>query len=336
MQTSETATKTKKKNIVIIGTGGTIAGSGEEGVTAVYNSAQVKVGELVSTLLCLESLANIKSIELCSIDSCDMSFEKLRKIANYINETSEKGEADGFVITHGTDTLEETAYFLNLIVKTDKPVVITGSMRPGTAISADGPFNLYQAVALAKSDDAIGKGVLVAFSDAIYGARDICKINTYRTTAFDQKDLGCFGYMRDDKAYFYNSSLKKHTLESEFDIKNLEALPKVEIVMFYVDADIEILKHATENSDGIVLAGAGCGGSSSQWDAEIEKIINSKTPVVRSSRVANGLVTFDESEILKQGIYADNLTPQKARILLTLALTKTKDISEIQEMFKVY
>ncbi len=334
MQTTETATK--KKNIIIIGTGGTIAGTGKKGKTGAYNSAQIEINKLICEIPCLESVANIKSNELFSIDSCDMSFKKIQKLTDYINETSKNDDVDGFVITHGTDTLEETAYFLNLAVKTDKPVVITGSMRPSTALSADGPFNLYQSVALAQNEEAIGKGVLIAFSDAIYGARDICKINTFRTTAFDHKDLGCLGYMQDDKVFFYNFSTKKHTLNSEFDIKNIKNLPKVEILMFYADAGIDILEHVSKNSDGIVLAGVGIGGSSLKWNQKIEEILNSGIPVVRSSRVANGLVTYDQCEISKKGIYACNLSPQKARILLTLALTKTKNITEIQKMFEIY
>lgn len=331
-----TETTTMKKNIMVIGTGGTIAGAGEEGETTTYNSAQIEIDKLVSNIPCLDCVANVKSKELFSIDSCDMSFEKLLKLADFINDAAQNDDIDGFVITHGTDTLEETAYFLNLTLKTNKPVVLTGSMRPSTAISADGPFNLYQSVALAQNEEAIGKGVLVVFSDAIYGARDIYKVNTFRTSAFDQKDLGCLGYMRDDKAFFYNSSIKKHTLNSEFSIENIKKLPKVEILMFYVDAGIDILEYVAKHADGIVLAGVGAGGSSTEWNTKIEEIVNSGIPVVRSSRVANGLVNYDQSEVITKGIFAENLSPQKARILLTLALTKTKNINEIQKMFELY
>ena len=332
----ETEIKTNKKNVIVIGTGGTIAGTGEKGETVAYDSAQIEIDKLVSEVPCLEHVANVKSVDLFSVDSCDMDFDKLAEMARYINKESKNENVDGFVITHGTDTLEETAYFLNLIVKTDKPVVITGSMRPSTAISADGPFNLYQAVALAQNEEASGKGVMVVFADGIYGARDICKINTFRTTAFGQKDLGCLGYMRDDKAFFYNSSLKKHTSNSEFEPIHSERLPKVEIVMFYANAGIDILEHAAKTCNGIVLAGAGCGGSSIKWDNKIEEILKSGIPVVRSSRIANGLVTYDDAEISTKGVYANNLSPQKAHILLTLVLTKTKNLSKIQDFFNTY
>ncbi len=329
-------TKINKKNIMVIGTGGTIAGTGEEGVTSAYDSAQVKVDKLVSDIPCLESVANVTSKNLFSVDSCDMSWENLIELANYINKVSEDDNVDGFVITHGTDTLEETAYFLNLVLKTNKPVVITGSMRPGTAISADGPFNLYQAVALAANSEASGKGVLVAFSDEIYGARDICKVNTFRTDAFNQRDLGCFGYMRDDQVFFYNSSTKRHTLDTEFDVPDVENMPKVEIIMFYIDAGTDLLDYISKTCRGVVLAGAGSGGSSSEWDDKIKEIVESGIPVVRASRVSNGLITYEDSEIKTKGIYSGNLSPQKARILLSLGLTKTQKMEELQEMFNIY
>lgn len=328
--------KNGKKNIIVIGTGGTIAGTGEEGVTSSYDSAQVKVDKLVSDIPALESVANITSKNLFSVDSCDISWSHLTKLAKYINNSSEKSDVDGFVVTHGTDTLEETAYFLNLVLKTDKPVVLTGSMRPGTAISADGPFNLYQAVSLAASDESANKGVLVAFSDQIYGARDVSKINTFRTDAFNQKDLGCLGYMRDDQAFFYNESTKVHTLNTEFNITDIKNVPKVEILMFYADAGHDLLDCAAKTCDGIVIAGAGSGGSSTEWDNKISDIIKKGIPVVRASRISNGLITHNDSEINVKGIYAGNLSPQKSRILLTLGLTKTQNLEELQRIFNTY
>lgn len=325
-----------KKNILIIGTGGTIAGKGKKGETASYDSAQIQVDDLVSEIPELAELANLDSTELFSVDSCDISFDKLLILSKYINEKAKDNNIHGFVVTHGTDTLEETAYFLNLTVKTKKPVVITGAMRPSTAISADGPFNLYQAVALATKDEAIGKGVMVVFSDAIFGARDICKINTFRTDAFNQRDFGCLGYMRDDKAYFFNESIKLHTYRSEFDIENIQKLPRVDVATFCVDSETDILDYLASRSDGIVLGGAGCGGSKTAWNEKITEILKSRKPVVRSSRVGNGLVTYNKDKISEKGIFAGSLTPQKARILLSLALTKTKDFDELQRIFETY
>lgn len=334
-KTSE-KTSSQKKNILIIGTGGTIAGTGSGRKTASYNSAQLEVTDLVSEIPDLESIANITSKNMFNIDSCDMTIDKLITLAKYINEEAKKDTVDGFVITHGTDTLEETAYFLNLVLKTNKPVVLTGSVRPSTAISADGPLNLYESVALAKSDEAYGKGVLIVFSDAIFGARDVTKINTFKASAFGQKDLGSLGYMRDDEVFFLNLPSKLHTVNTEFDIDNIESLPKVEILTFYASADVDLLKYASERSQGIVLAGAGCGGSSSLWDSTISEIIKANIPVVRSSRIGNGLVTYEKSEISTKGVYSVNLTPAKSRILLSLALTRTNNLYQIQEMFEKY
>ncbi len=325
-----------KKSILIIGTGGTIAGEGKEGVTGDYKSAQVKISNLVEKIPYIKSLANIKCIDMFETDSCDLKMDDLKYLSQQINEIAEKENFDGFVITHGTDTLEETAYFLNLTLNTKKPVVLTGSMRPGTAISADGPLNLYQAVALAANNESYGKGVLVTLSDGIYGARDVSKINTFRTQAFSQKDIGCLGYMHYEKPFFYNQSTKKHTYQTQFDISSISEIPKVEIVYFYIGADESILDAVSENSDGIVIAGAGCAGVSAEFTEKINKLMKKGFPVVRSSRIGNGLVSGGTEKVDENGIYSDNLNPQKARILLSLALTITNDPVEIQKMFNIY
>lgn len=324
------------KNILVIGTGGTIAGTGEEGNTSSYKSAQVKVDSLIENNPMISSIANVKSVNMFDIDSCDMTFDNLIKMANYINENSKNSDIDGFVITHGTDTLEESAYFLNLTIKTQKPVVITGSMRPSTAVSADGPLNLYQAVALAANDESYNKGVLVTLSDSIYGARDISKINTFRTEAFSQRDLGCLGYMQDANVFFYNATTKPHTTNSEFDVSDITNMPKVTILYFYSDADEFLIDIAAEYSDGIVIAGAGCGRTSEKWTDKIEKLAKEGFPIVRSSRVSNGLISAGDCDSSENVIYSNNLNPQKSRILLSLALSLGYDISKIQEIFDKY
>lgn len=326
----------KLKNIMIIGTGGTIAGVGEVGKTASYDTGQIQIQNLTSGIVGIDKLAELSMKDVLSVDSCDITCDDWLNLAKSINELSEDENIDGFVVTHGTDTLEETAYFLNLTVKTNKPVVITGSMRPATATSPDGPFNLYQAVALARSDEAVGKGVMVVFSDGIYSARDIQKVNTYKTDAFSQRDLGSMGFMRDDKAYFYNESVKKHTVHSEFDILKIDKLPNIGIAYFCADADVRILEYTAKISDGLVIAGAGCGGSSIVWNNKIKELVESGYPIVRSSRIGNGLVTGEDLSIPDKGVCGNNLSPQKARILLSLALTKTKNIREIQKIFELY
>lgn len=325
-----------KKNITVIGTGGTIAGLGHEGTTSGYQSAQVEIKDLINEIEGIKSIANVKSKDLFSVDSCDITIDNLKELVQYINKESQKDSVDGFVITHGTDTMEESAYFLNLTLKTNKPVVLTGSMRPGSALSADGPLNLCQAVALAANEQAVNKGVLVTLCDGIYGARDVSKINTFRTDAFSQRDLGCLGYMQDEKVYFYNSSLKKHTTESIFEITKDSKIPKVEIIYFYSDADSKLLEFAASHSDGLVVAGAGCGGTSNEWEEKIQKLVSGGYPVVRTSRIGNGLVSFEKDKIPEKGICSNNLNAQKSRILLSLALTQTNDFYEIQNIFNTY
>lgn len=228
--------------------------------------------------------------------------------------------------------MEETAYFLNLTVKTDKPVVITGSMRPSTSISADGPMNLYESVCVAASDEAVGKGVLVVFSDLIFTARSVTKTSTYDVMAVSAGETGACGVVRDGSVYFYEESVKCHTSASEFDVSGLTSLPKVSVIYFSVDMDPEILRYAAGRSDGIVIAGAGAGEFSEEY---IEVINSLKIPVVISSRIGDGIII--PANLLCDGtIAADNLPPQKAAVLLRLALTKTKDASEIQDMFFKY
>lgn len=325
------------KKIIVMGTGGTITGIGEKGKTIKYKSGEIALKDLIDSIPQIHTLANLEIKEILKIDSCDLESKHWMDIARFINEASQKEDVDGFVLAHGTDTLEETAFFLNLTVKTHKPVVLTGAMRPATAMSPDGPFNLFQAVALARSDEAVGKGVLVNFSDAFYGARDVQKVNTYRPSAFNHKDLGCFGFIRDSYIHFYNCSTKRHTLESEFDLNGVEDFPAVAIAYFHAGADSEILDYFYDKTQGLVVAGAGCGCCSTSWNKKIKKMMREGYPVVRSSRISNGLVTGDfEKTSDDMEIYSDTFSPQKARILLSLALNKTKDLSEISRIFRTY
>lgn len=321
------------KKILLIGTGGTICGEGETYGTSGYKSGSLNINKLLSRIPGIEKLADIKIKDYLNIDSCNMNVENLLNLAKYINKKSEE-DIDGFVITHGTDTLEETAYFLHLTLKTHKPVVMTGSMRPSTAISYDGYFNLYQAVALAADSQSYGKGVLVVFADSIYCARDVQKISTYRTDAFNQRDLGMLGYMQDHYAYFFNNSIKPHTLDAEFDIAHLERLPKVEILYFHLQADVAMIDFAKSISEGVIIAGAGAGNASTLWNNKIRDLIDQQFPIVRSSRISNGLITSDH--LLDMAIPAYNLSPQKCKILLSLALSKTKNLDNIRDIFKKY
>ena len=205
-------------------------------------------------------------------------------------------------------------------------------MRPSTATSADGPMNLYQTIALAANPDAAGRGAMVVFSDGIYGGRDVQKVNTFKTDAFSMRDMGCLGYMQDNNAYFYNATTKKHTVDTEFSVDGLDALPAVGVAYFTIDADPGVLDYYAENAQGIVIAGAGAGSYSGLWGEKIEELVGQGIPVVDCSRINNGLVSGEGGGMIE----GYNLPPQKAIVLLRLALTITTDLDEIQEMFKTY
>ena len=322
----------EKKKVVIYATGGTIAGVGHKGKTVGYHSGVITAEQLIKDIPQINDVVDVETVQFCNVNSDDMSGEEWIRLARTINERAKDENTAGFVITHGTDTLEETAYFLNLTVKTDKPVVLTGSMRPSTAISADGPLNLYQAVIAAASKETFGKGVLAVFSDHIYAARSVTKTNTYHVMAISAGEMGAAGIIRDDMVYMYEVPDKKHTLQTEFDVSGLSGLPKVSILYFAVDADPALLSYAASCSDGLVIAGAGAGEYSLAYKAVIEKL---KIPVVISSRIYDGVIT--QNGLLSENtVAANNLPPQKAAVLLRLALTKTKDTDEIKRMFSVY
>lgn len=324
-----------KKHIVILATGGTIAGRGEQGKAGGYKPGEVDIAEIIGGIPGIDTLAKISAEQVLSTSSDNITCTDWLNLAKRITALAARADVDGIVLTHGTDTLEETAYFLHLTVKTTKPIVCVGAMRPSTATSADGPFNLYQAVALAATEEAVGKGVLVAFADGIYSGRDVQKSSTFRTEGFSARDLGCLGFMRDQQSYFYQAPLRKHSSETEFDISALQQLPKVEIAYFYIGADPAILKMLLESCDGLVIAGAGNGGYSIGWKDILNSCNPRNIPVVTASRVANGVVTLHPSSP-KQAVAADTLNPQKARVLLQLALTRTHSIEEIKEIFAQY
>src|SRR5881296_1905447 len=251
----------KLANVMILATGGTIAGTGATSTTTVgYTAATVGVQRLIEAVPELKKVANVTGEQVFQIASENMNNEYWLKLAKRVNELLAKSDVDGIVITHGTDTIEETAYFLNLVVKSRKPVVIVGAMRPSTAISADGPINLYNAVTLAGSQDAVGKGVLVVLNDQINGARDVTKTNTANADTFRSWELGFLGYMQDNKPYFYRVSTRKHTADTEFDVSKLESLPQVDIVYGYASMNrVAIDAFVAAGDKAIVHAGVGDG-----------------------------------------------------------------------------
>jgi len=322
--------------VVVLATGGTIAGAGSLGKATNYRPGQLDVNALVDMAEGAHDIANVRAVQICNVNSDDIAAKHWLSLARTIDEMAADPEVDGFVITHGTDTLDETAYFLNLVVKTDKPVVLTGAMRPATATSPDGPMNLLQSIALAGNAQARGRGVMVVFSDGIFGGRDVRKISTFQTDAFSASDFGCMGYMIDGVPHFYNASSKTHTTATEFAVENIGELPSVAVAYFTVDANPDVLDFfVNSGARGIVIAGAGSGCYSKAWNERVVTLANSGVPVVRSSRIGAGMITHDDA-YGGNLVTGNDLAPQKAAVLLRLALTRTNDPALIQAMFDRY
>jgi L-asparaginase len=326
--------------VMILATGGTIAGSGATSTTTVgYTAATAGVDTLINAVPELKKLATIKGEQVFQIASENMNNDYWLKLAKRVNQLLAQNDVDGVVITHGTDTIEETSYFLDLVVKSRKPVVVIGAMRPPTAMSSDGPINLYNAVILAGSQEAIGKGVLVALNDEINAARDVTKANTATLSTFRSPELGLLGYMQDNKPHFYRASTRKHTADSEFDVTNLDTLPAVDIIYGYANMNRLALDAFIAAGDkGIVHAGVGDGSLANAVKPGLIEARQKGVIIVRSARVGNGIVArngeANDDEL--DFVVSDTLNPQKARILLMLALTKTNDTTEIQRMFYTY
>ena len=324
--------------VKILAMGGTIAGTAASSTeTKDYKPGSLDIGSIISSVPGLEKIADISGEQVANIDSSHMTNDLLIKLANRINHLFSRGEADGIVITHGTDTLEETAYFLNLTVKSDRPVVLVGSMRPATAISADGPLNLYNAVILAAQKGSRGRGILVALNEKIYGARDVTKTNTTNVDTFQSPGFGCLGYVLDGRTNFYQATTKRHTRDSEFDLGGLKSFPRVDIIYGHVQGSRDLVDAAIQaGARGIVHAGAGNGSIFPAEKQALTDGIQKGVVTVRASRVGSGMVTR-AADYDRRGFVASNtLNPQKARILLMLALTRTKDPKEIQRMFDEY
>ena len=328
-----------KPNIVILATGGTIAGAAASGTQSAYTSGAVTIDAMLKAVPGIEKLANIKGEQISNVGSQDISFAIMLKLAKRINELLSTPDVDGIVITHGTDTMEETAYFLNLTVKSDKPVVMVGSMRPSTAVSADGPLNLYNAVAVAADPQAKGRGVLVVMNDQIHAAHSLTKTSTTSVQTFMSPLRGVVGVTAYGKNDWYNNPPWKHTSQSEFDISNVTKLPRVDIV--FADADMEpdlIDASVNAGAKGIIIAGVGNGNMNKVSVDAAARAVKKGVIVVRSSRVATGMVdrNVEVNDDELGFIASDELNPQKSRILLSLALLKPESSSQIQQSFRTY
>jgi L-asparaginase len=329
----------KLPNVTILATGGTIAGAAASGTQAGYSSGAVGIDTMIAGVPGIRKLANIKGEQISNVGSQDMSFDILLKVAKRCNELLAKPDVDGIVITHGTDTLEESAFFLNLAVRSNKPAVLVGSMRPSTAVSADGPLNLYNAVGVARDPKAKGRGVLVLMNDWIHAAHSLTKTSTTAVQTFMSPLRGLVGVATYGTNDFYGTPPWKHTANSEFDVRSVTQLPRFDIVYAYVDMPADAIDSAVKNgAKGIVIAGVGNGNMNKASVDAAARAVKKGVVVVRSSRVTTGSVGRNvELDDDKLGFIAsDELNPQKSRILLSLALLKPRDPKALQNLFYTY
>lgn len=330
-----------KNNVVVVATGGTIAGAGASSTnSATYTAAKVPVDALLNAVPQIQNLANVTGIQALQVASESITDKELLSLARQINDLLKKPDVNGVVITHGTDTMEETAFFLSLVIHSDKPIVLVGSMRPSTAMSADGPLNLYSAVALAADESAKGKGVMVLMNDSIFAARDVTKTINIHTNAFASQ-WGALGSLVEGKAYWFRNSAKRFNNRSEFNIEQIQGdkLPLVQIV--YGSGNMlpdAYNAYAKAGAKAIIHAGTGNGSVANYIVPTLKNLQQQGVQIVRASRVPQGFVLRNAEQPDDQygWVVAHDLNPQKAKLLTALALTKTTDPKQIQRMFWEY
>jgi L-asparaginase len=335
--------QTTLPKVLILATGGTIAATGSSATDLTnYRPGVLPAEELLNAVPQVNKYADVRVEQALNIASYDLTVNDWLSLAKRINQVFRTDkQLAGIVITHGTSVLEETAYFLNLTVKDPRPVVVVGSMRPATAISADGPLNLLNAVRTAAAVESRGKGVLVVMNDEINAAREVTKTNTFRVETFQSPDVGMLGYVHEDQVTFYRTSTRKHTSASEFDVDTLSTLPKVEILYSYIEPDTQGLQDLIRRgARGVVFAGTGAGSLPESYRSAIRQVrseAREQPPVlVIASRVGSGRVIPRDDYNAVGMIPADNLNPQKARVLLMLGLAHTTDHAALTRMFREY
>jgi glutamin-(asparagin-)ase len=329
-----------KPNVVILATGGTIAGAGADvAKSATYQAAKVPVDKLIAGIPSLADVAQVRGEQVFQIASESFTNEHLVTLGKRVAALARQGDVDGIVVTHGTDTLEETAYFLNLVIHTDKPIIVVGSMRPGTAMSADGMLNLSNAVSVAASKDARGKGVLVTMNDELNSGRDVSKMVNIKTEAF-KSPWGPLGMVVEGKNYWFRLPAKRHTMNSEFDIEKINTLGTVEIAYGYGNvSDTAAKALADKGAKAIIHAGTGNGSVAARVVPGLRELRANGVQIIRSSHVnAGGFVlrNAEQPDDQYDWVVAHDLNPQKARILAAVAMTKTSDSKELQRIFWEY
>ncbi len=328
-------------NIVILGTGGTIAGAGAAATnTAAYKSAVVPVDAIIEAVPDAKKIANLRGEQVFQIGSESFNDERLIQLGKRVSTLLKQADVNGVVITHGTDTIEETAYFLNLVIKSNKPVVVVGSMRPGTALSADGALNLYNAVVVASSPQSVGKGTLVVMNDEIHSGRDVTKSNTFKVETF-KSPYGPLGYVVEGQPRYYRVLSRPHTVYSGFDIDTINSLPRVGIAYGYGNVDRAAVDALVGSGVQAIIYAATGNGSVSQFMVEPLREARAKgVHIVRASRTGSGVVirNGEQPDDKYDWIVVDDQNPQKARILMTLALAggPTNDTAALQKLFWAY
>ena len=334
-----TAGAQTKPRVVIVATGGTIAGSAESTTAAGYKSGAVAVDVLIAAVPQMKAFADVRGVQVASIGSQDMNDEVWVKLATEVNKLAAQSDVDGIAITHGTDTMEETAYFLNLVVKTEKPVVLTGSMRPSTSLSADGPLNIYNAVGVASDKRARGRGVLVVANDDIHGARAISKRHTTDVQTFVSPEAGLIGVCLFDDREFVRMPARAHTTATPFKVTAGQTLPRVDIIYAHANMSPDLIDAAVANgAKGLVIAGVGDGNMTAPALEAAKAAVAKGVVVVRASRTNGGIIrrNIEVSDDELGTVSSMELNPAKARVLLQLALLKSKDAKVIQGYFDRY
>lgn len=314
--------------VKVVATGGTIANT---------PSGRLHAGEVADAIPELRKVARLEVEEIIRVASSAITVENWLTLARRIAEILAEPDVTGVVVTHGSNTVEETAYFLSLTVKSEKPVVLTAAQRQFTTLSSDSPRNFLQAVRVAASDEARGKGALVVTNDMINAARDVSKNISNRVETYSSRDIGALGFVDDDRVTFYRLPVKRHTLATPFDIRRLTRLPRVDIVYTYAGADGALIEAAVAHgAEGIVIAGFPTGAGTPAMDLAIRKLAAKEVPAVMTNRGGMGRVLDKRAKEERPFIWGDNLTPVKARVLLMLALTTTRDPAGLQRIFEQY
>ena len=332
----------QKPRIAFIGTGGTISFEGRNSLDLseyMDFGTQITVSEILSHFPEVGQTADMVPFDFKVVESTDLSPNDWRKLAEKVNEVDKNSDAiDGIVITHGTASLEETAYFLHLTVKTDLPVVVIGSQRPSSGFGTDAGSNLLAAVRTAASSEARGLGVVTLLNEEIQCARDVTKGSTLRLEAFRTPDLGMLGYADPDGTIaIYRKPARPHTAATEFELSKITDFSRVDIVASYAGADgVAIDAAVNAGAKAVVIATFAPGLLTPSQRQAVERALAQDVVIVFSSRAGSGRVQRRESMRKRGIIAADNLNPQKARVLALLALTQSTDVEDIQRMFDTY